>query len=64
MSYPYVSVEINGRNFAKVVAWHEGGSSGTESVLVLSVPTQELANRLSKAVSHAIELCGGKKSAF
>jgi hypothetical protein len=65
ITYPYVIVTIASRNFAKVVTFvAANGSSQSMSNLSLAVDTQGIGVRLANAFTHAIQLCGGKKSAF
>lgn len=65
LTYPFFFVDLSGRNLAKVVTWHVPGfPPAMQSNARLEVTTQELAARLANAAVHAIELCGGKKSAF
>jgi alpha-D-ribose 1-methylphosphonate 5-triphosphate synthase subunit PhnI len=71
------SVILNTRNYQKAISWKvasrenftEGTAEGLEqnaqqSEFRLDVSDDATGARLVKALSHAVDLCGGKKSAF
>jgi hypothetical protein len=55
-----LNIRLNTTNKKKAVKWQISGKNYEYNSLIISFKDQAIAQRFTKAIKHAIELCGGK----